>query len=414
MSDKLVPTRGWYEVTKDEWSMMREMAGSLVRSGFLPQSIRTDVQALAVILAGREMGFPPMASTRLLHVVNGKVGLSAKAMLALAYRNIPGFEFKVVTSTAERCTVAGRRSAHESWQEVTFSYDEAVQAGLPQRSPTWKAYPQDMCRNRATTRLLDMIAVDSTLGMRSPEDMEMDVPERGFESEATIEEATKSPIDITNAPMEDVPDEPAFGGVADPGDDPPDSIMEEVRGTAASPKQDPVDWQQQLYADMRVTGLNPKNNTSVKNVLFQAGITATSSKNVDQDQWHWAQRVFRKKYAQYFPDEGATEPAQVHEPHRPVDGVAPASRGAGVLRNRTEFSLDNTVQMMAKARALFPGRRFYDTTPTGTWLVDPAILNMLGKPPKALKMNDLNPVEMFEIYDAVQREMNVVPTRRAT
>ena len=59
-----------------------ELSKHLVESGFLPEHIEKPGQAVAIILAGRELGMPPMRALRALTMVKGKVVESADSQLA--------------------------------------------------------------------------------------------------------------------------------------------------------------------------------------------------------------------------------------------------------------------------------------------------------------------------------------------
>ena len=71
----------------DEWKIITDQARMLVGTNFLPQSIKTPEQAVAIILQGRELGIPTMAALGTINVIQGKPTISPQLMLALINRS---------------------------------------------------------------------------------------------------------------------------------------------------------------------------------------------------------------------------------------------------------------------------------------------------------------------------------------
>ncbi len=100
---------------QSEWKLLREMAASLVPTGFLPSGIKTPEQAVAVMLKGRELRVPPMYALSNIVVVQGKPTCGAELMLALIYRDHGKKAIRVKESTDQQCTVEYRL---EGWDGV--------------------------------------------------------------------------------------------------------------------------------------------------------------------------------------------------------------------------------------------------------------------------------------------------------
>jgi hypothetical protein len=66
---------------------LRGFGETLVKSGLLPQSIKTPEAAVVIILKGRELGIPPMEALNSISVIQGKPTVSPQLMLALIYRS---------------------------------------------------------------------------------------------------------------------------------------------------------------------------------------------------------------------------------------------------------------------------------------------------------------------------------------
>ena len=102
-------------------------------------------------------------------MVNGKPSLSAELMLSLAYKNLPGFTFELNISTTELCKVTACRPGGKP-VTISFNMQDAQRAGLA-ASNTWKKYPAQMLRARATSAVLRVVAPDAIRGVYTPEEL---------------------------------------------------------------------------------------------------------------------------------------------------------------------------------------------------------------------------------------------------
>lgn len=155
-----------------EWSLMREMAKSLLPTGFLPNTIKTPEQAVAIMLKGRELNVPPMYALSNIVVVQGKPSCSAELMLALVQREHGLDAMWVEESTNDRCTVSYR--AGKGTKSYTFTIKDAEQAGLF-KNAVWKSYPAAMLRARCISAVARMAFPGAIGGMYTPGELGDDV-----------------------------------------------------------------------------------------------------------------------------------------------------------------------------------------------------------------------------------------------
>lgn len=156
---------------------IQTLGQTLVKSGLLPQAVRTPEAAVAIILKGRELGIPPMQALSHIHVISGKPTLSAELMLAMVMK--AGHEVWIVATNAQRCEIAGKRKGSTREQSLTFSMEDAQRAGVL-NNPTWKKYPDAMLRARAISAFCRMFAPDVLMGASyTPEELGADVDESG-------------------------------------------------------------------------------------------------------------------------------------------------------------------------------------------------------------------------------------------
>jgi hypothetical protein len=147
---------------------MKEQATMLVRSGILPEAIKTPETAVAIMLKARELGIGPMEAFEGIHVIKGRPTVSPQLQLTLIYRSGLLQDMKVQPGPG-RCTVTMVRRGGMSIVK-TFSVDDAKRAGLAGKD-VWKSYPEQMCQWRAVGYCADILFPDVTGGMYRPEEM---------------------------------------------------------------------------------------------------------------------------------------------------------------------------------------------------------------------------------------------------
>jgi hypothetical protein len=136
----------------ERWSTMLQMAGELVKSGLLPNAIKTPAAALAIIQTGMELGLPPMYALRKISVINGRPVVEAEVMLAMIYRDHGDNAVLFDETSAERCVVRYKRRGWEKYQRFSWTIDEAQKAGLLGKD-VWKQYPPAMLRARCISAM---------------------------------------------------------------------------------------------------------------------------------------------------------------------------------------------------------------------------------------------------------------------
>jgi hypothetical protein len=145
----------------------RSLAEAISRSGLAPQAARSPEAVMVILAQGAELGLPPMAALRQIHVVSGRAVLSADLMRALVLRM--GGRIRCVESTPDRATFAGARG-EEPEQSITWTMQMAQRAGLVGKGP-WQQYPAAMLRARASAELCRLVWPDVVGGLYTPDEM---------------------------------------------------------------------------------------------------------------------------------------------------------------------------------------------------------------------------------------------------
>lgn len=114
---------------------------------------------MMIMLAARELGIPPMqALNGGIHVIQGKVEISARMMSALIRK--AGHRIIVKECSDSQCTITGIRSDTNETLTCTYTIKDAEKAGLVKSGGGWTKFPKDMCFARVMSRLARQLFSD--------------------------------------------------------------------------------------------------------------------------------------------------------------------------------------------------------------------------------------------------------------
>lgn len=143
---------------------VQQLAKMLAQSKLLPQDLIGKEADIAVtVMAGHELGLAPMAALRGIHVVKGKPVLSADTMVAIALSTGAAEYFKRIESTATSATYETKRRGDDPTR-LTFTIQQARDAGLIKSGGNWQMYPEAMLRARAKAALARDVYPDALAG----------------------------------------------------------------------------------------------------------------------------------------------------------------------------------------------------------------------------------------------------------
>jgi hypothetical protein len=148
----------------------------LSQSGYFKDS-KNEQQAVVKILAGLELGIPPVAALQGVVLVDGKLSLSASTCAALVKRS-GKYNFKSKRHTETECTLEFYEKWGDSWEvvgESTFTIQDAQRAGLASKQ-NWRNYPKAMLFARAVTQGSRWFCADIFSGaIYSPDEINPDL-----------------------------------------------------------------------------------------------------------------------------------------------------------------------------------------------------------------------------------------------
>lgn len=154
--------------TADEFGVILTQSQMLVKTGFLPVSIKTPEQALAIILTGRELGIPAMAALNTINVIQGKPTVSPQLMLALIERS-GQLEDIVYKLEPDGVTVTMKRRGRTAHTEY-FGESEAAAMGLLKKD-NYHKQAGVMYKWRAVAACARVVFPDVILGLYTPDEM---------------------------------------------------------------------------------------------------------------------------------------------------------------------------------------------------------------------------------------------------
>ncbi len=179
------------------------LVGEMIEASGLFPDIKSRAAAAVKVLAGRELGLSPIESMRSLHVMDGKVELSAD-LLAQRVKSHPRYDYRVQAITADRCELEFWEKSDEDdeWVDIghsIFTIDDAKNAGLrfvtKDGNPTpWTSFPRNMLFARAMSNGVAWFCPD-VVGARvyvEGEVMESEEADAYFNPEATAEELAEA------------------------------------------------------------------------------------------------------------------------------------------------------------------------------------------------------------------------------
>lgn len=139
------------------------MARVLSDSNLLPAILRGRPANVLIILQGaRALNVPAFWALQSMHVIEGKLSMSAELMRALVIR--AGHRFKVIERTRQQAVVEIRRSDDDQPYRFEFTWQDAIDAELTNKT-NWKRYPKAMLLARATSGAVRDVCPDVLFGV---------------------------------------------------------------------------------------------------------------------------------------------------------------------------------------------------------------------------------------------------------
>lgn len=151
---------------------LQQFAAVAAESGLF-KDLKGAAQAAIKIQRGLELGLAPMEAMSSLHIMEGKVTMSAQLMGALVRR--AGYRYQVVEHTYQRCELRWIDPQGHELGSSSFSMEDAQKAGIGGRG-NWNKYAREMLFARAVSQGARWFAPEVLLGCYLPEEMADEEP----------------------------------------------------------------------------------------------------------------------------------------------------------------------------------------------------------------------------------------------
>lgn len=186
----------------------------LAKSGFF-QDARGAAQAVVKVLAGRELGFGPIASMTGVHIVKGKPVMSAM-LIAAAIKRSGKYDYKIREHTKAVCKLEFFESG-SSAGESSYSIEEAKSAGLG--GANWEHFPKNMLFARAVSNGAKWFCPDIFGGpVYTPDELGID-----------IDGETGEVKNLTSVMVDEVQETSATADPSDPNDEERLHLIAEIK-----------------------------------------------------------------------------------------------------------------------------------------------------------------------------------------
>ncbi len=165
----------------------QSLSKTLALSSLMPMALRKKPEdVLAIVLTGAELGLAPMQAVRGLHIINGRVSLSADLIGALVRRS-PACEYlKLVESTGQVAIFETKRKGDPDPTQLKWTIEQARVAGLT--GDNWKKYPDAMLRARCQASICRAVYPDVCFGLYDADSAELP-PEKEVPAAASAQQA---------------------------------------------------------------------------------------------------------------------------------------------------------------------------------------------------------------------------------
>lgn len=147
----------------------KDLAKHFAQSGYFADA-REMSQAVVKILAGQEIGIPPVAAMRNIDFIDGELSLRGRALGALI-RESDKYDYEIVESTPEKAVVKFFDASGEELGTQKWTIDMAEKSGLTGKN-NWAKYPHKMLFWRALSDGADIYCPDLFYGAYTRDEVE--------------------------------------------------------------------------------------------------------------------------------------------------------------------------------------------------------------------------------------------------
>lgn len=208
MTDKLAVSNQSSALNVQTMEDLSRLSNMLAQSKFF-QDAKDAAQAGVKVLAGKELGFPAIASMTGIHIVKGKVSIGSN-LIAAAIKRSNRYDYRVKTLTPSMCEIVFFENG-ESVGSESLTMEEATQRKLNQGKDTWKNHPKNMLFARCISNGAKFYCPDLFIGtpIYTPDEFDID-EETGRPVQAVEVEVLANPDPSSQQPQQQNEDSKAL------------------------------------------------------------------------------------------------------------------------------------------------------------------------------------------------------------
>jgi len=186
------------------YSEMQSISESFAKSSLLPEALRGKAADVFVqIAAGAELGLPPMASIRGVHIVQGKPVLAADTMVAIVLGSGLAEYFMCVAESDASVTYETKRRGAPVAQRTTWTWEDTKRAGLNTKE-NHRLHGRQMMKARAKAILARDAYPDVLAGCYDPDEVDHSSSQSYTPPTDAIDVETVDTSDVLRSALADI------------------------------------------------------------------------------------------------------------------------------------------------------------------------------------------------------------------
>lgn len=173
------------------WQETQSLGDVFAKSGMFPD-IKSQNQAIVKILAGRELGLPPLISMTKIYMVLGKVTIGAEIMAGLVKKS-KEYDYKIKCLDNLKCEIEFAKG-NEVLGNSIFTIEDAKKAGVFKTGGAWDKFPKNLLFARAMSNGCRFFCPHLISGAYIPEELGIPITDTG----ETEVKPIKTVIEVNN------------------------------------------------------------------------------------------------------------------------------------------------------------------------------------------------------------------------